>query len=94
MREVMGKEIKTMLEWGLFIPGKSEWTSPCILVPKPDGTHRFCIDYRKVNAVIRKDNFPLPRIEDCIEAVGEAKYVSKIDLLKGYWQIGLTPIAI
>ena len=44
LRDIMAKEIKTMLEWGLITPGMSEWTSPCILVPKPDGTHRFCID--------------------------------------------------
>lgn len=92
-RAVMRREIEYMLELGLIREGVSEWSSPCILVPKPDGSSRFCIDYRKVNRVVKKDSYPLPRIDDCIEAVGQAKYISKVDLLKGFWQIGLTPRA-
>ncbi len=53
---------------------------------KSDGSFRFCTDYRKVNAITKPDSFPLPRIEDCIDQVGNAKFVSKFDLLKGYWQ--------
>ena len=60
------------------------------LVPKPNGTYRVCQDFRMVNAVTKADSFPIPRIEDCIDKVGHAKYVSKFDLLKGYWQVPLT----
>lgn len=82
--------IKNVIAKPLF----SEWSSPCILVGKPDGTYRFCSDFRKVNAVTKTDNFPLPRMEDCIDQVGSAKFVSKIDLLKGFWQVPLTPRAL
>ena len=78
-----------MLENGIAEPTTSAWSSPCILV-MPDGTFRFCTDYRKVNAVTKPDSYPLPRMDDCIDSVGSATFVSKFDLLKGYWQVPLT----
>lgn len=68
----------------------SPWSSPCLLVPKPDGTYHFCTNYRKVNAATIPDCYPLPRMEDCIDNLGSAQFVSKLDLLKGYWQVPLT----
>ena len=65
-------------------------SSPCILVPKPDGSYRMCTDYRKLNCVTKTDTFPIPRIDDCIDRVGNSRYVSKFDLLKGFWQVPLT----
>ena len=50
----------------------------------------MCTDYRKVNSVTETDSFPMPRIDDCIDNIGQAKYVTKFDLLKGFWQIPLT----
>ena len=79
-----------MLTNGIAEPCASSWSSPCILVPKPDNTFRFCSDFRKVNNVTKPDSFPLPRMEDCIDQVGSAKFVSKFDLLKGYWQVPLS----
>ena len=79
-----------MLENDLIEPSNSEWSSPCILVPKPDGSFRFCTDFRKLNAVTRSDSFPTPRIDDCINKIGHAKFASKLDLLKGFWQVPLT----
>ena len=60
------------------------------LVPKPNGTFRVCMDYHKVNSVTITDTFPIPRIKNCIDNIGQAKYVTKFDLLKGFWQIPLT----
>ncbi|KAI3371878.1 hypothetical protein L3Q82_006757 [Scortum barcoo] len=58
---------------------------------KSDGTSRFCTDYfRKVNAVTVPDSFPLPCIEDCINSISPAMFITKLDLLKGYWQVPLT----
>ena len=71
----------------------SDWNRPCVLVLKPDGTYQFCTDFRKLNAVTRANSYPLPRIEDCIDCVGKARYVTTLDLLKGYWQIPLTKCA-
>ena len=79
-----------MLDNDFIEPSQSEWSSPCILVPKPDGTFCMCTDYRKVNSVTKTDTFPIPRINDCIDNIGQAKYVTKFDLLKGFWQIPLT----
>ncbi|XP_063963929.1 uncharacterized protein LOC135156194 [Lytechinus pictus] len=84
------KEIEYMLQNGIIEPSSSAWSSPCILVPKPDKSYRFCTDYRKVNSSTKTDSFPIPRVDDCIDRIGKAKYVSKFDLLKGYWQIPLT----
>lgn len=83
-------EVSYMQKHGIIEPSSSNWSSPCLLVPKSDGTVRFCTDYRKVNDVTKADNFPLPRVEDCIDRIGSAKFVSKFDLLKGYWQVPLT----
>ena len=79
-----------LLQNGMAKPSNSSWSSPCILVPKPDGTSRLCTDYRRVNSVTVPDSFPLPRIDDCVDRIGSAAYVSKLDLLKGYWQVPLT----
>ena len=69
---------------------QSNWSSPCILVPKHDGGFRFCTDFRKVNDKTKSDSFPIPRIADCIDQIGNAKFVSTFDMLKGYWQVPLT----
>ena len=86
----LDEEVKYMLDNNIIEPSSSDWSSPCVLVPKPNGTYRVCQDFRMVNAVTKADSFPIPRIEDCIDKVGRAKYVSKFDLLKGYWQVPLT----
>ncbi|KAL5015543.1 hypothetical protein ScPMuIL_007374, partial [Solemya velum] len=88
--EHLKKEIQYMLDNDIIEPSKSEWSSPCVLVPKPDKTCRFCTDFRKVNSVSKTDSYPIPRIDSCIDKIGKAKYVSKFDLLKGYWQVPLT----
>ncbi len=89
-REVIKGEVDYLLKHGMAVPSQSPWSSPCLLVPKPDSTFRFCTDYRKVNNITKPDSFPLPRIEDCVDKVGSARYVTKLDLLKGYWQVPLT----
>ena len=89
-RAILRKEVEYMLQNDLAEPSMSAWSSPCILVEKSDRTFRFCTDYRRVNAVTTPDCYPLPRMDDCIDRVGSAVYVSKFDLLKGYWQIPLT----
>ena len=83
-------EIEYMLKNGIIEPTQSEWSSPCILVPKSDNTYRFVTDFRKVNSVTKTDSYPMPRIEDLIDNIGSAKWVTKFDLLKGYWQVPLT----
>ena len=83
-------EIEYLLKNDFIEPSQSNWSSPCLLVPKPDGSYRMCTDYRKLNNVTKAATYPIPRIDDCVDRVGNAKYVSKFDLLKGFWQIPLT----
>ena len=83
-------EVEYMVENDIAIPSSSSWASPCLLVPKSDKSPRFCSDFRKVNKVTKPDSFSLPRMEDCVDQVGTARYVSKFDLLKGYWQVPLS----
>ncbi|XP_072178543.1 uncharacterized protein [Diadema setosum] len=68
---------------------KAGYAGPYV-VEKRDGSLRFCTDYRLLNSKTKSDLYPLPRIDDCIDRVGNAKYVSKFDLLKGYWQVPLS----
>ncbi|XP_067888740.1 cyclic nucleotide-gated channel beta-3-like [Heterodontus francisci] len=79
------EEIQYMLENKLIEPNQSSWSSPVVLLPKPNGSTRFRIDYRKVNAMTRADSYQIPCLEDYIARVGNATYITKIDLLKGYW---------
>ena len=89
-RKYLQDEVKYLLENDFIEPSQSNYSSPCILVPESNGTYRMCTDYRKVNSVTKTDSFPIPRIDDCIDKVGNSKYVTKFDLLKGFWQVPLT----
>ena len=89
-KELLDKEVQYMLKNDIIEESQSNWSSPCILVPKHDGGFRFCTDFRKVNDKTKSDSFPIPRIADCIDQIGNAKFVSTFDMLKGYWQVPLT----
>ena len=88
-RAAATEEVQKMLEKDLVTPSKSAWSAPITLVKKKDSTYRFCIDYRKLNEVTRKDCFPLPRTDDSLDALGGNTYFSVMDLSSGYWQVGV-----
>lgn len=84
-------EVDRLLREGIVVPSRSPWSSPVVMVRKPDGSFRFCIDFRKVNAVTRKDAYPLPLMTSLLDGLQKAKYLSKIDLKEAYLQIPLHP---
>lgn len=90
-REIVEKEVQVMLEHGIIEPSKSAWSSPIVLVEKKDHTTRFCLDYRALNEITQKDSYPLPRIDDCFDALGGTTWFSSIDLQSGYWQVAMNP---
>ena len=64
------------------------------IVPKPDGSPRFCIDYRKLNNVTTPDQYTLPNIAEIVDLIGQAKVFSTLDLKRGYWQIAIEDASI
>ena len=86
---LLKEEVEEMLSLGVIERSHSEWSNPVVLVPKKDGQIRFCIDFRKVNAQSHFDAYPMPRLEDLIECLGEARFITTLDLCKGYWQVPL-----
>ncbi len=87
---VLKDELDIILSMGVIEPAHSEWCSPIVLVPKKDGTLRFCIDFRQINSLSKVNPYPMPRIDELVERLGRAKYLSTVDLCKGYWQVPLT----
>ena len=90
-KKLVQAEIGAMLELGVIEESHSAWSSPIVLVGKPDGSIRFCVDYRKVNDVSRFDAYPMPRVDELLDRLGTARFFSTLDLTKGYWQIPLSP---
>ena len=88
-KEAAYAEIHRMAEADVIEPSNSPWSSPIVLVPKPDGSIRFCVDYRKLNDVTKKDAYPLPRINDTLDLLHGSSYYSTIDLASGFWQVGM-----
>ncbi|GBL73352.1 Retrovirus-related Pol polyprotein from transposon 297 [Araneus ventricosus] len=88
--EILKGEIKRMLDLNIIEIGQSDYASPVILVESTGKEPRPCIDYRLLNANVRTQFSPLPNIEERVERVAAAKYITVIDLAKGYWQIPLS----
>ena len=91
LRPKVEQMINEMLEQGVIEESSSPWASPIVLVSKPDGSTRFCVDYRRLNAVTKTDEFPLPRVDDCLDMLSGMKYFSTLDLASGYWQVAMSP---
>ena len=92
-RAEIDRQVEENLELGLVEPSTSEWRSPVVLVKKADGGWRLCCDYRKLNAVTRPQSFPLPRLEDVWDAIGEKKATifSTLDFSNSFHQLGMDP---
>ena len=86
---ILAEEVDKMLKLGVIEPSQSPWSSRPVLVRKRDNTLRFCVDYRTLNSFTKKDAFPLPRIDECLDALAGAKWFCTLDLSAGYWQIAM-----
>ena len=87
LKQSIDTEIDWLLSQGYIRPSTSPWSSPMVTVRKPDGTARLCVDFKRINEVTRQMPFYMPRVEEVLEGVGKARYISKLDLSKGYYQI-------
>ncbi|GBM86428.1 Transposon Ty3-I Gag-Pol polyprotein [Araneus ventricosus] len=83
--------VKEMVDNGIIEESSGPWASPIVLVKKKDGSTRFCVDYRKLNEITKKDSYPLPRIDDTLDALNGSQWFTTLDLKSGYWQIEIRP---
>ena len=86
-RKLVENHVQDMLKAGVIKPSQSPWASPIVVVDKKDGTKRFCVDYRAVNKILKKNSYPLPRIDDVLANLQGSQYFTCLDLRSGYWQI-------
>lgn len=85
---VIDKCVQDMLDWDIIEERPSPWGSPCTIVAKSNGSPRFCVDYRHtLNRHIVRKSWPMPNLESCLDAVGEALYITVCDVLSAFWQI-------
>lgn len=91
--EEIERQVSQLKEHGLITEGHGAWSSPVVLVKKKNGKWRFCVDYRKVNQLTEGDAYPLPRIDDSLDALGGNNYYSTVDMTSSYWQVELDPDA-
>lgn len=86
-RQVVREQVSDMLQRDVIRESTSPWSSPVVLVRKRDGSWRFCVDYRKVNAVTKRDVHPIPRVDDILDMLQGSRFFTTLDLASGYWQI-------
>ncbi|VDI48844.1 Hypothetical predicted protein [Mytilus galloprovincialis] len=90
-QEMEKSEVNRMLDKGIIEPSSSPWASNIVLVMKKNGSPRCCVDYRILNDVTKKDSYPIPRVDECLDSLAGGKFFGSMDLNSGFWQIGMAP---
>src|SRR6218665_320322 len=83
----VNSQIQSLLIDGIIEESLSPWSAPILVVPKPDGSGRLCVDFRKLSAVTEPDPYPTPRVDDLLDRLGGVRFLSKLDVNKTYWQV-------
>ena len=83
--------LRDMLEVGAIRPSQSPWCNAVVLVQKKDGTLHFCVNFRCLNAQMKKDSYPLPHIQEALESMAGSAHFSSMDIKSGFWQIKMAP---
>lgn len=91
MKEAVDAEVQRLIDTDLVVRSKSPWAFPLVPIRKKDNSIRICVDYRKLNEVTLPDSYPLPRIQDCLDALQNAKWFSTLDCTSGYFQVQIHP---
>jgi len=89
--DCLKKQLEELVNKKMIRPSTSAWSSPVLFVRKKDGSLRMCVDYRALNAVTKRNSYPLPRLDESFDRLGRARIFSKIDLKSGYWQVRVEP---
>ena len=87
LQRTVEEMVQKMMAQGVIQNSNSPWASPVVLIKKKDGSHRFCVDYRRLNTITKMDVFPLPRVDDTLDMLSQTRYFSTLDLAAGYWQV-------
>ena len=87
--EACRAEIEMLLEYDMIEPSKSPWACGVVMAKKKGGKLRFCCDFRYLNAVTIKDAYPIPRIDESLSKLGDAKFFTTLDLGSAFWQVPL-----
>ena len=87
LRKAVDEELEWLIDKKYIRRSESKWGSPMVVVKKPNGKVRLCVDYRRVNGITMDEQFYMPRVDEVLESIGQAKVKSKLDLSKGYYQI-------
>ncbi|XP_043068710.2 uncharacterized protein [Drosophila bipectinata] len=90
-KEVVAKMLDELLQQDIIQPSTTEYASPVVLIKKPNGSDRLCVDYRRLNKLLKKENFPVPNIEERLQEAKQFKYFTSLDLNSGYYQIEVAP---